>query len=215
MCSLRWWKSVTILLDGYDELPLFLRQNSFIVHLLQHKVLPACSIVVSSRPHASIHLRDDISCQVDILGFSEQDQQHFIEHSLKDQPHKILELKQYLKHHSAISNLCFIPFNMTILLFLYKDKEETPLPTNSTGLYNLFICLTICRHLAKSGIALDEEVTHLNSLPQPYSKIINQLSKFAFKALGNNQLVFILAEIKEECPDIDKAPLMALVSFRL
>ena len=198
-------KSVTILLDGYDELPPNLRQNSFIVDLLQHKVLLACSIVVSSRPHASAHLRDNISCQVEILGFSEQDQQHFIEHSLKGQPHKISELKQYLEHHSAISNLCFIPFNMTILLFLYKDKEETPLPTNSTGLYNLFICLTICRHLAKSGITLDEEITHLNSLPQPYSKIINQLSKFAFKALANNQLVFTLAEIKEECPDIDQA----------
>ena len=198
-------KSVTILLDGYDELPPNLRQNSFIVDLLQHKVLPACSIVVSSRPHASTHLRDNISCQVEILGFSEQDQQHFIEHSLKGQPHKISELKQYLKHHSTISNLCFIPFNMTILLFLYKDKEETPLPTNSTGLYNLFICLTICRHLAKSGITLDEEIIHLNSLSQPYSKIINQLSKFAFKALANNQLVFTLAEIKEECPDIDKA----------
>ena len=197
--------SVTILLDGYDELPPNQRQNSFIVDLLQHKVLPACSIVVSSRPHASTHLRGKINCQVEILGFSEQDQQHFIEHSLKGQPHKISELKQYLKHHSTISNLCFIPFNMTILLFLSKDKEERPLPTNSTDLYNLFICLTICRHLAKSGITLDEEIKDLNSLPQPYSKIINQLSKFAFKALGNNQLVFTLTEIKEECPDINKS----------
>ena len=198
-------KSVTILLDGYDELPVNLRQNSFIADLLHHKVLPAYSIVVSSRPHASTHLRDNISCQVEILGFSEKDQQHFIEHSLKDQPHKISELKQYLKHHSTISNLCFIPFNMTILVFLYKNKEERPLPTNSTGLYNLFICLTICRHLAKSGITLEEDIKDLNSLPQPYSNIINQLSKFAFKALGNNQLVFTLAEIKKECPDIDKA----------
>ena len=198
-------KSVTILLDGYDELPVNLRQNSFIADILQHRVLPACSIVVSSRPHASTHLRENISCRVEILGFSEKDQQHFIEHSLKDQPHKISELKQYLKHHSTISNLCFIPFNMTILVFLYKDKEERPLPTNSTGLYNLFICLTICRHLAKSGITLDEDIKDLNSLPQPYSDIINQLSKFAFKALGNNQLVFTLAEIKKECPDIDKA----------
>ena len=199
-------KSVTILLDGYDELPVNLRQNSFIADLLQRKVLPACSIVVSSRPHASTHLRDNISCQVEILGFSEKDQQHFIKHSLKDQPYKISELKQYLKHHSTISNLCFIPFNMTILLFLYKDKEERPLPTNSTGLYNLFICLTICRHLrVKCKVTLDEEVEDLNKFPQPYSNIINQLSKFAFKALGNNQLVFTLAEIKKECPDIDTA----------
>ena len=199
-------KSVTILLDGYDELPEHLRQNSFIADLLQRRVLPACSIVVSSRPHASTHLRDNISCQVEILGFSETDQQHFIEHSLKDQPHKLSELKQYLKHHSTISNLCFVPFNMTILLFLYKDKEERPLPTNSSGLYNLFICLTICRHLhVKCKVTLDKEVEDLNKFPQPYSNIINQLSTFAFKALGNNQLVFTLAEIKKECPDIDKA----------
>ena len=198
-------KAVTILLDGYDELPPNIRQKSFIFDLLQHKILPACSILVSSRPHASTHLRDNIRCQVEILGFSEQDQQHFIEHSLRGQPHKILELKQYLKYHPTISNLCFIPFNMTILLFLYKNKEETLLPTNSTGLYNLFICLTICRHLAKCGIILDKEIKDFNSLPQPYSKIINQLSKFAFKALGNNQLVFTLAEIKEVCLDIDKS----------
>ncbi len=198
-------KSVTILLDGYDELPVNLQQNSFIADLLQRRVLPACSIVVSSRPHASTHLRDNINCQVEILGFSEKDQQHFIEHSLKDQPHKISELKQFLKRHSTISNLCFIPFNMTILLFLYKDKEERPLPTNSTGLYNLFICLTICRHLrVKCKVTLAEEVEHLNKFPKSYSDIINQLSRFAFKALGNNQLVFTLAEIKKECPDIDK-----------
>ena len=196
---------VTILFDGYDEFPVYLQHNTFIADLLQRKVLPACSIVVSSRPHASTLLRDNIGRQVEILGFSEQDQQHFIEHSLKDQPHKISELKQYLKHHSAISNLCFIPFNMTILLFLYKDKEERPLPSNSTGLYNLFICLTICRHLAKSDIALEEDIKDLNGFPQPYQKIINQLSKFAFKALGNNQLVFTQAEVKKVCPDIDKA----------
>ena len=197
--------SVTILLDGYDELPPPLRQNGFIVDLLQHKILPSCSIVISSRPHVSTHLRHNISCQVEILGFSQQDQQHFIEHSLKGQPHKISKLKQYLKHHPNINNLCFIPFYLTILLFLYKDKEERPLPNNSTDLYNLFICLTICRHLAKSGITLDEEITHLNSLQQPYNTIINQLSKFAFKTLGNNQVTFTLAEIKKECPDIDKA----------
>ena len=36
-------KSVTILLDGYDELPVNLQQNSFIGDLLERKVLLACS----------------------------------------------------------------------------------------------------------------------------------------------------------------------------
>jgi len=66
-------KSVTILLDGYDELPAELRQNSFIARLLQRKELPASAIVVSSRPHASTRLRSNVACQVEILGFSEED----------------------------------------------------------------------------------------------------------------------------------------------
>ena len=160
-------RPVMILLDGYDELPPNHRQRSFIVDLLEHRVLPACSIVVSSRPHVTMHLRENISCQVEILGFSKEDQQHFIEESLKNQPDKISLLKQYLKSHITISNLCFMPFNMTILLFLFKDKEDRPLPTTSTNLYNLFICLTIYTHLAKSQITLENEIKDLDSLPKP------------------------------------------------
>ena len=195
-------KSVTILLDGYDELPLNLRTNSFIADLLQYRILPACSIVVSSRPHVSTDLRNNINCHVEILGFSKQDQQHFIEHSLKDQQYKIPILLQYLKDHSTISNLCFIPFNMTILLFLFKNRAQRPIPTTSTSLYNLFICITIYTHLVKSQTTLEEEIKDLYSLPHPINKIINQLSKFAFKALGNNHLVFSLTEIRNACPDI-------------
>ena len=197
-------KSVTILLDGYDELPADLRQNSFIAHLLQHKELPASAIVISSRPHASTHLCDNVTCRVEILGFSEEDQTHFIQQSLEGQEEKISRFNKYLTTHPAIASLYFVPFNMTILLFLYK--QQGTLLTHSSDLYNLFICLTICRHLAKSGIALDNEVTDLNSLPQPYGDIIKQLSKFAFKALSKNELVFSLAEIKEHCPAITDYP---------
>jgi len=93
---------------------------------------------------------------------------------------------------------------MTILLFLYKEK--TTFPTSSSDMYNFFICLTVCRHLTKSGKALEDEVTDLNGLPQPYSNVINQLSLFAFKALNKNQLVFSLAEIKKYCPAIADHP---------
>ena len=186
-------KSVTILLDGYDELPADLKQNGFFVRLLQHKELPASAVVVSSRPHASTHLRDNVTCRVEILGFSEKDQTHFIQQSLEGQEEAISHLNKYLTTHPTIASLCFVPFNMTILLFLYKLRRT---PKSSTDLYSLFICLTICRHLAKSRITLENDVTDLNDLPQPYSNIIKQLSKFAFKALNKNQLVYSLAEIK-------------------
>ena len=195
-------KSLIILFDGYDELPEELRDNSFIAKILRRDILPMCAVVVSSRPHASIRLNDDVTSRVEILGFSEQDQQSFIQQSLEKTPQKIPELEKYLKEHSVITSLCFIPFNMTVLLFLFK--QELALPSNSTDLYSLFICLTICRHLTKSGISLQEEITTLDSLPPPYSSTISQFSKLAFDALGRNQLVFTLSDIKEECPEIGK-----------
>ena len=193
-------KSVTILLDGYDELPSELRQNSFIARLLQHKVLPSSVKVVSSRPHASTGLRQNVTCRVEILGFSEEEQTHFIQQSLQGQEEKISQLDKYLTTHPTIASLCFVPFNMTILLFLFK--EQSTLPTRSSDLYNLFICLTICRHLAKSGTTLEEDVPDLTKLPDPYADFINALSLFAFKALNKNQLVFSLAEMKADCPTI-------------
>jgi len=197
-------RSVTILLDGYDEFPVDLRQNSFIADILQGKALPAGAIVVSSRPHASTHLHNNVTCRVEVLGFSEEDQTHFIQQSLEGQEEKISQLNKYLTTYPTIASLCFVPFNLTILLFLYK--QQATLPTRSCDLYNLFICLTISRHVFKSGKLLEDETTQLDTLPQPYADFIKQLSNFAFTALNKNQLVFSLAEIKEHCPAIVDHP---------
>ena len=198
-------KSVTILLDGYDELPADLRQNGFIADILRGKVSPAGAIVVSSRPHASTRLRDNATCRVEVLGFSKEDQTHFIQQTLEGKEEKIPQLNKYLTTHPTIASLCFVPFNLNILMFLYK--EQATLPTRSSDLYNLFICLTICRHHAKlGGNTLEDDIANLNGLPQPYIDIIKQFSHFAFKALCKDQLVFSLAEIKVHCPAIADHP---------
>ena len=197
-------KDLVFLFDGFDELSVELQRASFISKILNRKLLPACSIVVSSRPYASVHLREQATIRVDILGFTEKEQKHFIQQALKEQPQRIKELTQYLEDHLTISSLCVIPFNMVVLLFLYK--QGISLPNNSTELYNHFICLTICRHLAKYGHSLDNTITDLTNLPDPCNKIVQQLSKLSLEALNNNKLVFTFEEIKVACPDIATIP---------
>ena len=46
-------KDLILLLDGFDELPEYLQKNSLIADILKRQVLPQCSLVLSSRPHAS------------------------------------------------------------------------------------------------------------------------------------------------------------------
>ena len=202
-------KDLVFLFDGFDEYPEELRENSLIVDILKRKVLPYCALVVSSRPHATVHLRERATVRVDILGFTEVERNQFIQQALKEQPQSIKELTQYLEDHFTISSLCTVPFNMVVLLFLYKQRTSLPknsLPKNSTQLYNYFICLTICRHLAKYGHPLNNTITDLTNLPDPCSKIIQQLSKYSLKALNNNKLVFTFDEIKAACPDIAAIP---------
>ena len=203
-------KDLTLLFDGYDEYPEKLQKVSLIADILKRDMLPCCGLLVSSRPHASVNLREQATVRVDILGFTETEREHYITESMKDQPQKVDELTRYLQGHSTISSLCFIPFNLVVLVYLFK--QGIPLLQNSAQLYNYFICLTICRHLIKYGHHLHGNITeltklpNLTDLPEPYNKIIQQLSKLSLEALNDDKLIFTLDEIKAACPDITAIP---------
>ena len=197
-------ESLTLLFDGYDEYSHTLQKGSLIADILKRQVLPLCGLVVSSRPHASEHLRKQATIIVDILGFTEMEREYCIKQALTGQPHKIKELTQYLHQQPSIDSICFIPFNMVVLLYLFKLGIS--LPKNSTELYRYFICSTIVRHLSKFGMHLTHNITDLTYLPEPYNTIIRQLSKLSLEGLDNHQLIFTLDEITAACPDIATIP---------
>ena len=197
-------KTLTLLLDGYNEYPRDLQEASLIADILKRRVLPLCGLVVSSRPHDSQHFHKQATIRVDILGFTETERENYIKQALPNQPQEIKELTQYLYQRPSVDRLCFIPFNMVILLYLYK--QGIPLPNNTTELYQRFILSTINRHLSKLGNSLPDNITNLTDLPEPYNRIIQQLSKLSLKALNNNKLIFTLDEIRTACPDIAATP---------
>ena len=197
-------EDLALMFDGYDEYPERLQKDSLIADILKRDVLPCCGLLVSSRPHASVNLREQATVRVDILGFTEAEREHYITESMKGQPQKVDELTRYLQGHSTISSLCFILFNLVVLVYLYK--QGIPLPQNSAQLYSYFICLTICRHVVKYGHCFEGNITTLTKLPEPYNKIIQQLSKLSLGALNDDKLIFTLDEIKAACPDITAIP---------
>ena len=197
-------KTIAFLLDGYDEYPRDLQEASLIADILKRQVLPLCGLVVSSRPHASQHFHKQATIRVDVLGFTETEREQYIKQALPNQPQEIKELTQYLYQRPSVDSLCFIPFNMVILLYLYK--LGIPLPNNTTELYHDFILSTINRHLSKLGNSLPDNITDLTDLPEPYNRIIQQLSKLSLEALNNNKLIFTLHEITTACPDIAATP---------
>ena len=92
-------KDLTFLFDGYDEYPVALQKNSLIADILSHKLLPKCALVVSSRPHVTVYLRQQATVRVDILGFTEIEQKQSIQQALRDQTQSIEKFTQYLEDH--------------------------------------------------------------------------------------------------------------------
>ena len=193
---------IMFIFDGFDEYPENLRQNGFISDILQRKRLPCCHLVVTSRPHASAHLRAKCDRFIEIVGFAKEDRQNYIINSLKN-TEDVDELNEYLNDHPIINSLCFIPFNMTVLLWLFRQRVT--IPDSSTELYNYFICHTIRHHLYKSKINLSDSFVDLDSLEKPYRQLIQQLSSLSYDALAEGQSTFTLDDIKDLCPQIESS----------
>ena len=198
-------KDLLFLFDGFDELPKEVQSNSLIRDIIERKVLPNCGLVVSTCPHVSAYLRTWAVYMVDVLGFAEAERNHYIQNACKGQPEQINELTTYLNTHATISSLCFVPFNMVVLLYLYKKQAK--LPENVVNLYKYFICLPICHYIAKhSGLTNTITDIDITKLPEPYNKIIKQLSKMSLEALNKQKLIFTIDEIRKACPDISVTP---------
>ena len=61
-----------------------------------------------------------------------------------------VELQMYLKKHEMIDTLCYIPLNMTIVLFLFEEKVEMEhLPTTQTELTEQAVRMTVFHNLQK------------------------------------------------------------------
>ena len=114
-------RSVVLLLDGYDEYPTKLKKDGFIANLLQRYVLPYCSIVISSHPHASQML--NATFEVEIVGFDEKGQDDFVQKSLVAESDNISKLDTYRRNDPAIASFCSIPLNMSVLVAMFKQEN--------------------------------------------------------------------------------------------
>lgn len=117
------------------------------VVFLIHRILSKSVIVITSRPTASLVLHDKVDQRIEILGFGSADCDEYITESLKSSPEKRSELDKYLKLNPLLNALVYIPFHLSVFLFLFQQGY---LPKTLTELNKLFILHTIYRHLYRN-----------------------------------------------------------------
>ena len=195
-------KYLTIIVDGYDELSTDRKDHCIIDSIISRQILTQCGIVITSRPIASSCLHSIVSCRAEVLGFTENDRRDFINSALKGQNDKIEKLNEYLVANQHLNLLYYVPLNMTILLCLANEGIDI-LPKTQTVLYKNFILMTITHFLKKDKLLPTTSITKFTDLPHPYDQVFEELSQFAFLAVQKDQLVFTLAEVKAECPNLN------------
>ena len=192
---------VTIIIDGFDEMENELRNSSFFTELIRGKLLPTARIVVTSRPSASACLRNVVDQIVEIIGFHKTSRNQYASKVLKDSPSSIVKLQKHLQQHPNIDALCYIPSIMSIVTFLCLHQPND-LPSTASKMYRSFIILTICHYLkSKKIIPKGKVIINKERFPQIVNEVLQQVAKFAFKALLADKIVFTAEEISDMCKD--------------
>ena len=199
-------KHVAFVFDGFDEYPISLQKGSFITDVIKGvhngNMFLNSTVVVTSRPTATLFLHRISDRRIEILGFPKEERDNYIAFSLNDSLVK-QGFDKYLKKHPIINNLCYIPLYLAILMYLFQQGS---LPETLTEMNESFILHTIYRYLEKQNLTPPGIAKKLIDLPDDVLKFVYQLSQLAFEGLCNNQLVFTDEEIKKVCPEVDNTP---------
>ena len=195
-------QTVGFVFDGFDEFPVS-QESSVVADILgisseYGRKFCNSTVVVTSRPTATLFLQTIVDRRIEILGFAPEERDKLISQSVSQFPLKKIELEKYFKHHPIISSLCYIPLNLAILLYLFHQGN---LPATLTEMNETFVIHTIYRHLKKLS-PLSGCIYHLKEMPKNIVQILNKLSKLAFEKLQKNQLVFTDHELKDVCPEV-------------
>ena len=197
--------NVAFVFDGFDEYPVALQKDSYIKDLIKGvndgKRFFNSTVVVTSRPTATLFLHSIVDRRIEILGFPKEERDKYISLSIGDSLDRKQELDKYLNQHPIIDNLCYVPLHLAILMYLFQQDS---LPETLTEMNESFIINTIYRYLERNELSPPSVVKKLEDLP--IKIFIYKLSQLAFKGLQDNQLVFTLDEIRETCPEVDNLP---------
>ena len=178
---------VLFILDGFDELPKTLQKESFLLDLIRGDVLPASTVLVTSRPLATAQLLT--SCRpkhIEILGFTQESIKAYASSTFSSvgKPEKLKKFMDYISagKNPTINSLMYIPLNAAIIVRMYLDcKSDALLPHTLTELYTL-LCLTILDSDLKIG------VKKFKDLPSDLHEQFLNLSQIAFEGILNEKV---------------------------
>ncbi|XP_060639846.2 NLR family CARD domain-containing protein 3-like [Anolis sagrei] len=206
---------ILVILDGLDEFrPSLDTQNPChqsdqpadikdLVHgLLYGKLLPESTIVVTSRPSASLP-EDLFDRHIVILGFQEEHVQEYFFRFFRDHKRATAVLS-YISLHDGLASLCFIPLYCFILctalgeFFPCVGAIEASPPSTITDVYRQYLCTILRLRKHPSG--------RPNCTLGGVKDLLLKLGKLAYAATLRKRTVFYTDELQAFGFDLESLP---------
>ena len=181
---------ILFILDGFDELPLALQKESFLLELIGGKILPESRVLVTTRPSATARLltscRPQIQKYIEILGFTQEDVKAYAHSVFSSEPEKFEKFMAYISasKNPAINSLVYIPLNAAIVVEMYNGcNSDKLLPHTLTELYTQLSLTILNRHI-------ENRVVKFENLPRTLYEHYLALSSLAFNGFVNEEVIF-------------------------
>ena len=195
-------RGILFVLEGLDELPPSLRQkDSIFMKLITGRLLSSCTVLVTTRPWAVCDLpvtcSSRISQFIEILGFSSEQIQEYIDLMIKDGAPP--ELREYINSNPRISSAMYNPLHARIVIEVYKEnydkKSNSIFPNTTTELYTTYSQILIDRYLHKN-LEIDWS-GELSELPSSLQVHFDKLCQIAYNGITKEkqQLVFFEEDV--------------------
>ncbi|XP_078069588.1 LOW QUALITY PROTEIN: NACHT, LRR and PYD domains-containing protein 3-like [Mustelus asterias] len=155
--------------------------SDIVYNLIQHKLLPGCSVLVTSRPTA-LHLLEkaEISVWAEILGFVGDERKEYFNKFFDDQTVAAAVFK-HVEENEILNTMCYNPSYCWILglslgpFFTQRDRKQQQVPKTMTQLYSYYIYNILKNHSTEIENPRD---------------VLLKLGEMAFTGVSEKKIVF-------------------------
>ena len=177
---------VVFILDGFDELPEEMRQSSIVQDILEGRLAPKASFLITSRPISAQSLYQLVDRRIEVTGFGEEEVEKYVRDYFATSDAAVgEELISTLRSRPIIRSLCFVP--LLLLMVCYMVSCGKALPRTMHELFEGLVILTVNRNLEKAN--RKERANSLEDVKRLCPGFI-KLAQLALEGLKHDTLVF-------------------------
>ena len=196
-------RGVLFVFDGFDEMLMEMQEKSIVRSILDGRLAPQSSFVVTTRPISAVSLYHCVDRRVEISGFREKEVEEYItEYFASSNPSAGRQLLSTLSLRPHIKRLCYVPLLLLMICYIVSlGGDSAELPRTLHELFELLIILTVNHNLERAG--RKERAGSLQDVRR-HCPSFTKLAQLALDGIEKDTIIF---------PDLDFDVDPALLGF--